>query len=240
MRLKSKRVLALLLALVLCVSLSACGLLGGIKESDITAYVQGVLDKLYMGKVNPDYLELVEGATEEGSLQDYEDGIEAEYGYFASWFEIDTELVSEEFHDEAIAFLKELYQHSSYEVKPATKNAEGNFMVEVVVKPVDALAQVDNQMSDYAQQWDEDFEAAYTEADGDNMTDEEFNDFYAQWEEKWAEGVLDMGYEAMKNVGYQEEQSLVVQVRLDEGTDKYQLQQSDFDNLDMLILAYSD
>ena len=240
MKIKTKRLAALLLALALCLGLTGCSLLGGgVSEKDITAYVQGILDKLYLGQVNPEYLELVEGATEENSLQEYEDGIEAEYEYFAYWFELDTDMVSQENHDRVIGFLKELYQYSSYEVKPATKNSEGNFMVEVVVEPIDVLAQVNDQMETYAQQWNTDMEAAYIEADGDNMSEETFNAFLEDWENRWVEGILDMGYAAMDDLGYLDAESLVVQVRLDESDNMYQLQQSDFDNLDMLILAYS-
>lgn len=237
----TNRALALILILALCLSVSACSFsLGGLTEKDISTYVQGVLDKLYLGQVNPEYLALLDGVTEERCLQDYEEGIEAEYEYFAYWFEIETDMVSETFHADAVAFLKDLYQHSNYQVKSATKNSDGNFMVEVVVQPVDVLAQVHNQMEAFSTRWSEEAQAAYAQAGGDDMSDEAYEEFYIQWEENWAQGVLDMCWEALSDVGYQAEQSLVVQVRQDEESGIYQLQQSDFDNLDILILAYSD
>ena len=72
---KLRRILAGALACALAMTLTACG---GLTENDVTTYVQGELDCTYKGQYSPEYLELVEGMTEEMARQQYEDNAQAE------------------------------------------------------------------------------------------------------------------------------------------------------------------
>ena len=56
---------ALLLAALLCLGLTACD--GGLTATEATVYVQGLLDRTYLGQYNEDYMKLVD--TDEASME---------------------------------------------------------------------------------------------------------------------------------------------------------------------------
>ena len=61
-----------LAAAVLCMGLVGCS--GGLTANDATVYVQGLLDKTYLGKYNKDYMELVDVMDKAGSYAFQEHG----------------------------------------------------------------------------------------------------------------------------------------------------------------------
>ena len=108
MKKRIKQMGALLLAAALCAGLAGCGG-GGLTASDATVYVQGLMDRTYLGQYNQDYMDLV-GVTEEEMEQNYEDGIQVEAEFFCYYFEIED--ASEELMEEIRAFYRELYSHA--------------------------------------------------------------------------------------------------------------------------------
>ena len=198
---RMKRLMVILLAAVLCVSLAACGG-GGLTANDATVYVQGLLDRTYLGQHNEEYMELV-GTDEETMEQYYQDGLYAEAEYFAYYFDLYDP--SEELMDDLVEFYGQLYKNSKYEVHPASKLSSGGYAVEVVVYPMDLITLMSE---DYEAVLD-DFWGEYTQEDVDAMTDEE----YIALDNQWGYELLDLAYEKLPEVGYEEAVYLTVQVR---------------------------
>ena len=71
---KKRHLFAGILACALTLTLAACGLSG----ADVTTYIQGELDCTYKGQYSQEYLDLVDGMTEEDAKQQYEDNAQAE------------------------------------------------------------------------------------------------------------------------------------------------------------------
>ena len=86
-----KRIAAAGLALALSLALAACG--GGesggkVNEEKATSLVQGNLDEIYLGKFDPDYLELV-SITENEAEETYLGGLEVEAETFMYYIDIE-------------------------------------------------------------------------------------------------------------------------------------------------------
>lgn len=75
--------LALTLSLALLLPLSACG--GGLSADDAKLYVQGILDENYLGKSDPDFLQLID-STEEDVEETYAGSLETEAQFFLDSF----------------------------------------------------------------------------------------------------------------------------------------------------------
>ena len=216
----------LLLAAALCAGLAGCGG-GGLTASDATVYVQGLMDRTYLGQYNQDYMDLV-GVTEEEMEQNYEDGIQVEAEFFCYYFEIED--ASEELMEEIRAFYRELYSHAKYTVSPASKLSTGGYAVEVVVSPLNVIT----LMNDSADQVYETIDDLYGDKSLDEMSDAE----RAQFEQDWGRAIVDLAYDVLPQVGYEEDVYLTVQVKQDESDGMWTLVDTDFDSLDAAIIAY--
>lgn len=230
-----KKLFSLLLALGLTLCLTACGG-SGLTAMDATGYVQGLLDKTYLGQFSESYLESVE-VTKETAREDYEEGLEVEYAYFAAAFEFDTKFVTDELKQQVIDLLADIYLHSAYEVKGAVAEGKG-FAVEVAVKPIDIIPLVsETYMEDFAAE----FAAAFADMDlatVEAMSAEEQEAFWLSYETRWVGGIVALFREHMDELGYLEEQSIRVQFQPDE-EGCYAISDEDFASIDALILAYS-
>lgn len=226
MKLRSK-LIALLTAAVLCTGLVACGSgSGGISANDATVYVQGLLDRTYLGQHNEDYMDLV-GSDLETMEEYYQDGLETEADYFVYYF--DLQEPSDELFDAIVEFYAKLYKNSKYTVSPASKLSTGGYAVEVVVEPLDIIDLIAEDYEEVLQ----DFWGNYTQEQVDAMSDEE----YTALDNQWAFKLLELANEKLESVGYKEKQYITVQVRQDdEGV--WSLVDSDFDTLDAAIIAY--
>lgn len=231
MNLKRRAVLAFVLFAALVVQLAGCTGGGNVNQFTVEVYIQGQLDTYYKGQVSSDYQELMD-VTPDEVRSNYEEGLEVEFLYMAQWFEIETDVISEEIYDRGVALMEKVYSHSSYTVKEPVKNNDGNYMIEVEVQPVDVFAQVYD--GDALVDFVNGFWETYADVDLSAMSDAE----YLAYENAWAEGILTLCEQAEANAGYLEAESVVLQVKQDDDG-MYSLSQSDFDTIDGMILAYT-
>lgn len=234
MKLFGKRMIAAIMAAVLAVSLAACNGGGaGISSFDATQYVQGVLDENYLGKFDPDFLELVD-STESEAEEIYLGSLEIEAGVFADYFYIDN--MTGDVLDATIELYKDIYALSKYTVSEAVEIDDNTFHVTVTVAPIDLLRMVVEELSSDEPTFPAlvEFDNTYAEADVNAMTDEE----YAQYDKDWANMVIALTRDKLSQAGYLEEQSQVVQVVKD-SDNLWSINQTDFMNVDYFIIDYN-
>lgn len=225
-----KRIAAAGLALALALSLAACGGASGsgkVNEEKATALVQGNLDEIYLGKFDPDYLELVD-ITENEAEETYLGGLEVEAETFMYYFDI--EYPTDEVKDEIIELYKQIYAQSKYTVSPASKLDDNTFAVKVEVEPLDIFELVDEDWDDYM----DPFYTEYAGVDFDALSQEEAEAVDAEWSRM----VLDLCKENLPDMGYSDEtKSVVIQVvRDDDGA--WTMHGDDFYTLDEYIITY--
>ncbi len=221
---RMKRSIALCLVLVMALTLTACG--GGVTAKDATALVQGNLDEIYLGKFDPEYLELVD-ITEADARETYEEGLEVEAEVFAYYFDISN--MTDEIKAEIIDLYKEIYAWSKYTVGEASKLDESTYAVKVVVSPLDIFVLVDEAFDEAM----EPFYTKYANVDISAMSDDEYN----AYDKEWADAVISLCREKLPEMGYLEDRSLVIQVTLDED-DYWVMSGDDFNSLDEIIIEY--
>lgn len=218
---------ALTLSLALLFTLSACGL-GGFSTNDALCYVQGTLDENYLGKADPDFLELI-GSTEDEVAQVYDGSMKTEAQVFLNSF-VESELPTadeERLLEELGTMYRQIYAHAKYTVDSASKMDDGTFSVKVTVEPIDIFHVVADALSGDAA---DELNSRYP----DQMTDEQ----YLAYELEWVELFMDITYETLPDLGYLEPDTLLVQVIRDE--DGYwTMSEDDFWALDALIIDYN-
>lgn len=230
MRRLFKRACALIPALALVLSLTACGG-GGVSAFDATKYIQGLLDKTYLGEFD-EYMKVVD-ITENECEDDYISGLESEAEYFASVFQIDN--LTDDIKADIVDLYKEIYSYSKYTVSAATKQDDKTYSVKVTVEPIDIFHLVADTLNGGAA---DDFNAQYDDVDVASMSDDEYDTFYAAYDAAWAQLIIDLTREKLPELGYLDSSSLLVQVAEDEDG-LWGIPQSDFDNLDWLIIDYN-
>lgn len=230
-----KRILAAVLTLGLAASLSACG--GGLSSFDATKYVQGVLDENYLGKFDPDFLEMVDG-TESEAEEIYLGNLEAESNVFASFFEIED--LSGELMDDAIALYKDIYAMSKYSLEPATKVNDETFVVQITVEPIDIfhLVYEEIQKDDSTSPAVQEFVAVYGDPDVDNMTDEEIDALIEGFDAAYARMCIDLTREKLPEAGYMEAESVTVQVKLN-SENIWEIPNNDLLSFDNRVIDYN-
>ena len=240
MKTRIKSLTALVAALALILSLSACGGDNGTKNAKV--YIQGLMDETYLGVFNKDYLDLVD-ATENEAEEDYLGGLEAEYyNRFVPNFSIDDSYVTEETRDAAIDLLADVYKNAKYTVKDPTKSGE-NYAVEVEVEPVAVFYDVYEE--DMNEEFYDTFNADFPEFDDGTLDamdqgSAEYEAFWTRYENAWLEAVIGLSRARLDagNVTYQDADSIIVQFKPDPADGLYTITDTDFQNLDKLILAY--
>ena len=235
----NKRILAVLLALVMVIGITACGKIdisgGGTK--DITLLVRGNLDAVYPGTFDPDYLDLV-GTDEASAEADYVAGLESEAEYFCYYFGIIDSTFGEDFSDipedlqkELVQLYRDIYSKSRYECKEAVEQEDGNYTVQVLIDPIDVIQTCyDMIVSDSYQPWNE-FNTKYNDAD---LSDPAVNAEYIREKARMA---IDLVNSQLPNLGYQDQKSLSVQVQKDE-EGYYSINSDDWTMIDLYMVTY--
>ena len=219
--------LTLTLALALALPLTACSF-GGLTEKDAMCYIQGTMDENYLGKADPEFLELID-ISEEDVDQIYADSLTTEAQFFLDSF-VESELPQDEEErllEELSKMYRQIYAQSRYTVESASKMDERTFSVKVTVEPIDIFPLVADDLSNGAA---DDLNSRYP----DQMTDEE----YLAYEVEWVELFMDLTEENLPRLGYLEPSTILVQVAL--GDDDYWgIPDDDFWALDALVIDYN-
>jgi len=217
-------------ALLLIFSLAGCGLsdmLRGHTSEAVYDYIQGYLDMTYKGQYNDAYLEMC-GITTDDARASYEQGLAVETDYFEQYFQLDYS--DESLRADITAMYKQVYQQSRYTLLSSTKRDDGTWAVEIEIQPLDIVTQVVEQDLDGLrdQLWE-----VYSDQD---LQDE---DVLRRYDADWTHGIITLVTDRLQagRYGYEETQSILVQVRLDED-DSWYVDNNDLGNIDNLILAY--
>ena len=233
---RSKLCLGLLIVLALAMTvlpLSSCSLLNG--ESSMTELVQGNLDSVYLGKVTPEYLKLVD-STKEECQANYLEGLEFEADYFAYYWGIlaeDEQLsdLSEQLQQRIIDLYQAIYARAKYTVQKASLQ-DDYYTVKVVVEPIDIMVQA-TELGDSGSY--EPLEQYYRKANAKDwsvMSETE----YWQLTEEYGSIIVEMVESLLPDLGYGESRSQILQVEQVDGY--WQVNSDDFAVLDTYIITY--
>lgn len=215
-------------ALALALSLAACSTPTEVSDFKAEVYVKGVLNELYLGQFDPEYLELV-GIDEEQAQRAYEDGLDQEAAYFIAIYSI--QYPTDELREDLAELYKEIYQHTKFEVVSAAEQEDGSYSVKVNIQPIDIVQQVENDRAT---------EKAY-KAFGEKYPVEELNamdkEEYERVDREYAEMILELYQDKLPEIGNQAETAVTIQ--LEKNKDGfYAIPAEDFTRLNDVIIDY--
>ena len=224
---KPRHLLAGALACALAVTLTACG---GLSGSDVTSYVQGELDCTYKGQYSQEYLNLVEGMTEEAAQQQYEDNAQAEAQRLLNYLEV--YFPTDQVNQRATQLVKDIYANAKYTVGDGNKLQGGDFAVEVILTPIELFHLIPDET--YSQVW--------TQVCTDNGTTPEQtetlgDDVYQALDEQYANQMMDEVEAVLPQVTYGQDQSVMLQLKLD--GEYYSLVSTGWQTLDDMVIDYT-
>lgn len=206
-----------------------------ITQDEAKVFVQGMLDKLYLGKYNPDYLELV-GRTAEECETDHLQNVLMEAEIFSEyWGIVDPDMgesydaLDASLRNQLTSLIQEIYTKSSFTVSDAaTVPGTDNYAVTVTVNPINVLelAQANYQAAS-DELW------AQYKAQGAEHDDA----VYAAYNKAYAEMVISLVKAQMGNLGYLAPQTTTVRVEKDANA-SYSINLDDLDAVDALIISY--
>ena len=134
---KGKRLLAVALAVVLCMGMTACGS----KDFDAAGYTKSVLDANYHGEYK-EYAEFRQLSEDEAKAE-IEDTVAEQ---------IETEFAGMDISEEGLEACKQAFddmgQLAKYEVKGAEKQDDGSFVVTVEVEPCSVYSTYEQHITD--------------------------------------------------------------------------------------------
>ena len=223
---KTRHLSAGILACALTLTLTACGLSG----ADVTTYIQGELDCTYKGQYSQEYLDLVDGMTEEDAQQQYEDHAVAAAQRLLSYLEV--VLPTDAVNERATQLVKDIYAKAKYTVGDGNKLQGGDFAVEVTLSPIELFHLIPDET--YGQVWTQVCEDNGTTPDlASTMSEEEYQVLDAEYALRMMEKVE----EILPKATYGREQSVMLQLKL-EG-DYYSLVSSGWQTLDDMVIDYT-
>lgn len=224
---KTRHVFSGALACALALTLTACG---GLSAGDVTAYVQGELDCTYKGQYSPEYLELVEGMTEETAQQQYEDNAQAEAQRLLSYLEV--YYPNDQVNERAVQLVKDIYAKAQYTVGEGNKLQGGDFAVEVTLSPIELFHLIPDET--YGEVWTQVCEDNGTTPDqASTLSQEEFQPL----DQEYALRMLDKVEEVLPQLTYGQDQPVMLQMKLD--GDYYSLVSSGWQTLDDMVIDYA-
>jgi hypothetical protein len=229
---------ALAFALAMSLTLTACDTLNASlgdllgNKLDATAYIQGQLDEIYLGKFDLGYLEMV-GITEHEAQAVYDDGMDVKVDTFIQAFSI--EYPTDDFKARMAELYKSLYAFSDYTVISSAQQSDGSYSVKVTVRPLDTIQLMYDAFPDFR----EEFESKYADTDTDAMSDAEFQDWYENvYDFEYQNGLADLFETLIPKTGTLEEKSIAVQI--EKGADGYYaINAESFSTLNALIIDYN-
>ena len=224
---KKRHILAGALACALALTLTACG---GLTESDVAAYVQGELDCTYKGQYSQEYLDLVDGMTEETARQQYEDNAQAEAQRLLNYLEV--YYPTDQVNERATQLVKDIYANAKYTVGDGNKLQGGDFAVEVTLSPIELFHLIPDET--YGQVWTQVCEDNGTTPDqASTLSEEDFQPL----DQEYALRMMDKVEEVLPQVTYGQDQSVMLQLKLD--GDYYSLVSNGWTTLDDMVIDYT-
>lgn len=224
---KKRHILAGALACALALTLTACG---GLTESDVAAYVQGELDCTYKGQYSQEYLDLVDGMTEETARQQYEDNAQAEAQRLLNYLEV--YYPTDQVNERATQLVKDIYTNAKYTVGGGNKLQGGDFAVEVTLSPIELFHLIPDET--YGQVWTQVCEDNGTTPDqASTLSEEDFQPL----DQEYALRMMDKVEEVLPQVTYGQDQSVMLQLKLD--GDYYSLVSNGWTTLDDMVIDYT-
>lgn len=205
---------------LICFTLAGCG---SFSEEDAITLVEGDLNSIYKNVNAKEYLALCD-TTEADRNKLYEQSMESAAASFISYFDFDETMTSQDTHNRVVNLYKAIYAKSKFEVTTATAS-DDKYLVSVTVYPVDIFQKV--FLEDY-----DDFYNSYNEKYNAGMGEEELEAYYQN-------GVLALCEKRLETIGYLSAVTLSVQVvpKEEDGTVYYSISESDFNNIDSIIIS---
>lgn len=222
-----KKLVAVAVATMALVGLTSCRDLA----KDATVYVQGELDAVYLGKVNQEYLDVVEGMTEEDAKEKYKHNLEAEAEILLQYLGV--EMPTDEVNQRAQDVVAEIYSHAKYTVADAEKLKSGDIASEVTVSPIEILHLItqdtaDEVLTNVVEQ------AGLSNEQLANLSDAD----YQKLDEMYAMGLLDKLESLMPQLSYGTDQVVMLQMKKDDNG-YYSLMESGIQKVDEVMIDYS-
>lgn len=213
-----KSVLAVLLLAAILSGLCACG---GTKI-DAEAFTDQAMQARLTGEADEEYAKLA-GIKKDDVAAAYEQVLKDEQAYFASYFDIDLSLCSEETAQRIIGLYRKLFPKGEYEVGVSTQSGE-SYLVSLTLMPMDIVRQVrEKDWQQFQMDWVADYERLYEMEP-------------AELEEEWANRILDLFDERLDSVGYLEPETISIQIVQQEGA--YRISETDVKRIDTLLIKY--
>lgn len=205
------------------------------------AFLKGVLDSIYLGKYDKNYLSLA-GISADWAKEERQDKLDAEALYFARYFDVSS-LAAEREDEDTLAALKaveefytDLYAKAKYTVGTAKAGEDGTYLLPVSVSPINTLTRLTG----------EEIQAAKTAALSKSYLTVKETEALNEEERAALEALRqDRAYTEnlvkalrSKGVGYNSKETATVRIWRDEDG-YYALRDDDLSQIDSYILAYN-
>lgn len=224
---KKRTLLVGALAFALALTLTACG---GITGGDVTTYIQGELDCTYKGQYSQEYLDLVDGMTEQSAQQQYEDNAQAEAQRMLSYLGV--ELPTDAVNERATQLVKDIYTKAQYSVGSGNKLQGGDFAVEVTLSPIELFHLIPDET--YPQVWSQVCaDNGITTEQASALSDED----YQALDEQYANQLMDQVEAVLSQATYGQDQTVMLQLKQDDGY--YSLVSTGWTTLDDIVIDYT-
>ena len=138
---RMKRVLALGMAVLMCMGLTACG-----KDIDAAGYTKSVLDANYHAQYDK-YAEY-RGISESDAKKEVTEGMRTQIESAFSGMDVRDEMM-----DKYIEVADKAYDLADFTVKDAKKQDDDSYVVTVVIKPSDVFSNSSNYVNDIATEY---------------------------------------------------------------------------------------
>ena len=218
MKNKMTRTLTAAAVLLCTLSLTGCGN----KAQTYTDYVQAVMDCTYRND-SAKYIELTEASAEDAQAV-YDDEIE----YISSLLRYNAAVEADYVNEGTITgfdgLARTLAGKVKYTVDPAVQSGD-TYHITLHAEPVDFWDSAIEQLSDV---YENEFSEHFYSVAADSKE-------YEALEQQWAIRALDVLTEAVEQTGYKEEQSIIVEITVDEDGN-YGIDDKNWMDIDDLLL----